>query len=194
MTRPLLIGLYSPYPGCGKSAVASHLQTYHGYNIVSFATPLKHLTIHFLRYLGYDNAAATRLVYHAKEELIPELGVSCRHLQRTLGTEWGRTCVSPTVWIQCWSVQAHEYLQQDRPVVVDDVRFPNEAEAVTSLGGALWRIDRPNSNPDISHASDGACNDFSFSHTINNTFSDLAQLYAHIDALLLLCPDLADAA
>lgn len=102
--------------------------------------------------LGYTSGDAFALLHERKEELVPQLGVSCRHLMRTLGTEWGRTCVSPTIWIETFKQQIAG-LQR---VVVDDVRFPNELEVIQQLGGELWHITRPGLERAIEHASDGA--------------------------------------
>jgi hypothetical protein len=38
--------------------------------------------------------------------------------------------------------------------VISDVRFPNEAEAITNAGGAVIRISRPGAGEGDSHASE----------------------------------------
>lgn len=91
---------------------------------------------------------------------------------RTLGTEWGRECVSPTVWLDVWLAKA----RRKSFVVVDDVRFENEAELIRLVGGQMWRITRPGVERSTEHASEGGLDSWSkFTCDIVNagTISDL---------------------
>jgi hypothetical protein len=165
-----LIGLYSPAPQSGKTTVAAALER-RGFARVPFADPLKAMVAQFLQGLGYREDEAQRLVHIDKGTTIPQLGVTVRHLLQTLGTEWGRTCVAPDVWLKCWAASAmrHSF------VVVDDVRFPNEAELIRSMGGQLWRIERPGLADATGHASEGGLADWAFDWVIVNdgTVEDL---------------------
>lgn len=183
MTRPPIIGLYSPAPQSGKSTVAS-LLAQHGYKLCSFATPLKRLTYHVLTELGISETRADNYVHRDKEELIPELGVSARHMLRTLGTEWGRQCIHPDLWLRCWRLQVEVLLAQNCLVVVDDTRFPNEATAIRALGGELWRVTRSETPNSPEHASEGALDRFTFDVDILND-SDLHTLKAITTQALL---------
>ena len=149
MSLPRLIGLYSPAPGCGKTTVANLLIEHER---VSFAAPLKRAVWNMLNDLGLEGF---RYVYTDKEAIIPELGVSVRHMMQTLGTEWGRACIHPDFWVMIARAETQRIMADDRSVVIDDVRFPNEAEMVFELGGELWRIDRPGVSYDGSHESEG---------------------------------------
>lgn len=66
-----------------------------------------------------------------------------RYAQQTLGTEWGRA-MYPSVWVDL--VRRHiRKLHATSPgavVMVTDVRFPNEVDAVHAEGGVVWRINR----------------------------------------------------
>jgi hypothetical protein len=169
---PQLIGLYSPAAQSGKTTVATTLGYTHGYTIVSFASPIKYVIANFLCQLGYAANQATYLTTVDKEAMIPELGVSARHLMRTLGTEWGRECVCPDVWLKCWEVQCRKV---NGPIVVDDVRFPNEFDLVKKLGGRMWRIERPGVQRLTYHASEGGLDKYAFDATLVNagTVDDL---------------------
>lgn len=159
---PHLIGLYSSAPQSGKSSVAAYLSTY-GYRTVSFASPLKAMVRSFLTHAGYTYDQVDDLLAAShKEKVIPEFGVSPRHLMQTLGTEWGRECVSPDVWLKCWSRNVKHYLGSDLPVICDDVRFPNEADLIRKLGGELWLVTRPGVKRNTSHASEGALDNFPY--------------------------------
>jgi hypothetical protein len=71
-----------------------------------------------------------------------------RHFLQRLGTEWGREMIGGDVWIRCWNrdimASAVEHFG-DILVVSDDVRFPNEADAIRAHGGIVVRIERDGS-------------------------------------------------
>lgn len=69
---------------------------------------------------------------------------------QTLGTEWGRRCLGDDFWLRVW-----EATRPFGPVVVDDVRFPNEAEFLRARGGRIYRIERVGSIGDR-HVSERA--------------------------------------
>tara|TARA_R100000951_G_scaffold11277_1_gene9399 strand:- start:37 stop:594 length:558 start_codon:yes stop_codon:yes gene_type:complete len=148
-----LIGLYSHAPGSGKSTVAGMLK---GYKRLSFADPLRKFSAQILSSLGYNGLACSR---DKKEEKIAELGVSPRQMMQTLGTEWGRSCIHPDLWIMVAAGAVERQLKRGRNVVIDDVRFPNEAEMIRRLGGELWLVDRPGVVYEGGHASEGALAD-----------------------------------
>lgn len=135
----MLIGL-SGLAGSGKSEVARVLIEEFGFERVKFADPLKNMLRRMLADAGHCDDDVERMIEgDLKEVVIPEIGVTPRHLMITLGTEWGRDQVRPDLWTRLWGMRADVF---DR-VVADDVRFPNEVEAIRARGGALWKIDRP---------------------------------------------------
>lgn len=174
---PRLIGLYSPAPQSGKSSVAAYLTSY-GYRTVSFASPLKAMVRSFLAHAGYTHDQMDDLFGPAKkEQILPELGVSPRHLLCTLGTEWGRECISPDVWLKCWQRNVKYYLDNDLPVVCDDVRFPNEAELIRKLGGELWMVTRPGVRRRGNHASEGSLDGYAYFDRRLSNAGSLMELY-----------------
>jgi hypothetical protein len=150
-----LIGLYSPAPRSGKTAV-SHALERSVFVRVPFAEPLKEMVFPLLVSIGYTPEQAAQRLYSDKELVLDHLGVSTRHLLQTLGTEWGRTCIAPDMWLRVWQarIKRHEY------VVVDDVRFENEAELIRSLGGEMWKITRKGMVNTHTHASEGSLDDW----------------------------------
>lgn len=169
--RPALIGIYSSAPNSGKTTLAA-LLTEHGYEVVSFAYTLKTMVRVLLNQLGHSATDAQRLVFSAKEELIPELGVNTRHLLQTLGTEWGRQCVHPQLWLLCWEAAVMKYHAAGVPVVCDDVRFFNEAQLVRRLGGEMWHLRRNIVTPPSEHASEGDLDSYPhFDRRVDNTGS-----------------------
>ena len=162
MTLPYLIGLYSPTPGCGKTTVANLLAEHRR---VSFAAPLKEAVSHILHELGLPGF---HYAYTDKEAIIPGISVSARHMMQTLGTEWGRACIHPYFWVMIARAKAERIMKDGRSVVIDDVRFPNEAAMIRELGGELWRIDRPGVTYNGDHSSESGLEDIAPDRVIVN--------------------------
>jgi hypothetical protein len=145
-----IIALTGP-KGTGKSTLAAHLVRLHGYRHFSFAQPIREMAKVLVPELNWDHLTTAE-----KETPVPWLGVTPRHILQTLGTEWGREQVSPEVWVR---VMLHTLDQAAkagvRRAVVDDVRFPNEAEALLARGAELYgmRREAPQDAPD-GHSSE----------------------------------------
>lgn len=156
MTKPKLIGLYSPTPGCGKSTIAQLAEEY-GWVTVSFAWPLKAM----LRGLFESVEMGHRFEYYStegKEEPIPEFyGKTFRFMARTLGTEWGRNLIHRDFWIQTFRLRVIPFLDQGVVFICDDTRFENEAlTIIKEFGGEIWKIERScAAHLGSSHVSDG---------------------------------------
>lgn len=182
-----LIGLYSPAPQSGKTTVANSLQA-RGYEKVAFADPIRTMAISLLTSLGLSESEACRLCFTDKHELIAPIKVTARHLMQTLGTEYGRACIHPHLWVMCWQHKVTTHLQAGNSVVCDDVRFPNEAQAILSLGGELWHIHRPGALRGTTHSSEGALDDFPHFHRHIVNAGTLDDLHQRLNILL---PELA---
>lgn len=124
--------------GAGKTTAADMLCQNNGFSRVKFADPLKNMIRTLFYDAGYDEEETERYVEgDLKEEPVGFLlGRTARHLMQTLGTEWGRDCVHEQFWVNMFGAMAG----QKSLVVVDDLRFPNEADYVVSQGGILVRI------------------------------------------------------
>ena len=169
MSTPLLIGLHSKKPGSGKSTVASFLCDQFDYQVKPFAGPLKRMVRQFLEDAGLNNEQIGHYMSVGKEQILPgewDRPTTARHLMQTLGTEWGRELVGGTVWLKLWGSS----LGKGR-VVVDDVRFPNEAAEIKARGGEVWLIERDVQSSDavLSHKSEsGLGDDYEFDGTLYN--------------------------
>lgn len=134
MSAPSLIAL-TGYAGSGKSTVAEYLESRHGYRRIRFADPLKDM---LKAGFGLTDAHVNGAL---KGEVLPVLGGRTpREAMQTLGTEWGRDIIHPDLWILAWRARVEA---SDRGVVVEDLRFVNEANVVNRYGGEIWRIKRP---------------------------------------------------
>lgn len=169
-----IIALWSPAPGCGKSTVAGILAQ-QGYQIVPFAEPMKRMIVALLLRAGYSMEEAHQYTRVSKHEPLKRLRgePTARHLLQTLGTEWGRDCISRDLWTGIW---ADEVLQREK-VVVDDMRFVNEVAAVRKLNGQIWEIQRPGVTTTTKHRSEAGLPGVQFDRTIINdgTIEDLAR-------------------
>lgn len=180
---PRLIAFCSPAPGSGKSTAADHLVNSYGFERLSFATPLKKMADAFLFAMGMSNYEITQRLYGSrKEEVIPSLGVSARHVMRTIGDEWGRQCIKESVWVDVTIARAKEIMKHGRSVVIDDMRFPNEYGAVTLAHGDCFRVVRPGATVTSSHASEGQLDLVAMPEIWNQ--GSLADLYAAVDRAL----------
>ena len=160
-----LIGL-TGYAGTGKDSVREILETDHEFCGLAFAEPIRAMLVE----LFSSNGIGSEWIYERelKEQVIPELGVSYRHMAQTLGTEWGRN-LQPDFWLRI----AQSYLldleeQGHTHFVISDVRFCNEAEWVRKNGGVIWRIDRPGVAPVRPHASEAEIEHIEADWTLRN--------------------------
>lgn len=121
--------------GSGKTTAARMLAEA-GYVHQKFAGPLKDM----LRIMGLTEDQLEGDLKEVGCDLL--CGKSPRQAMQWLGTEWGRELIGADVWANAWKVRAKAVLDAGGKVVVDDCRFPNELDAVRSLGGKAFRIIR----------------------------------------------------
>lgn len=142
-TPRIVIGL-TGLAGSGKSTIAKRLTCEHRFSRKPFAYPLKAMLSAVgvpTDILDGDNAA--------KEAPLDVLGgKSCRHAMQTLGTEWGRMQMDGDFWVRLWERGTANLTR----IVADDVRFPNEVEAIRRLGGVILRVERRGSGTAVNPA------------------------------------------
>ena len=171
-TLPRLVALCGA-AGSGKSAAADYLVEHYGYWRIKFAGPLKDML--YAIGLTHDEIEG-----HSKEAKSSTLcGRTPRYVMQTLGTEWGRNIVGPDLWVNIWR-QKVERLAAENPqarIVVDDMRFGNELDAVKQLGGTRIMLHRANSGRRASdHVSESSLPVDNDTRVIIND-GDLAQLH-----------------
>ena len=146
---PLPIVGFTGFQESGKTTAAKWVAHQFGWRRMPMAGPLKTM----LCALGLDNRDINGDRKTAPNDLL--CGKTPRHAMQTLGTEWGRNCIGPDIWVNAWKLKLRNWYGLDmvKGVVCDDIRFPNEVEAVKSMGGIVIRIDRPGKRGD-GHASE----------------------------------------
>jgi hypothetical protein len=165
----LLIGL-SGYARSGKDTVAELLCLNYGYKRVSFADPMRQAL--YVLSPKLDNIVRLSEYVDDYGWDVAKQNQEVRRLLQVFGTEVGRKMFGLDFWIDI----ALKDLSGDTQVVISDVRFPNEADAIAKLGGSMWRINRKNHSAVNGHASEHAMDNYMFSHVIYNdgTLDDLS--------------------
>ena len=174
----LVIGL-TAYAGSGKTAVAEMLKK-QGFSHAKFAAPLKAGFRGMLSEMGFRPDTIERMVEgDLKESSFGALsGSTPREWMQWLGNE-ARETFGEDVWV---NPMIHKLLDfKAGPVIIDDVRYANEANAIRGLGGFIWHIDRPGVGPVNGHVSE---NIVPSDLTINND-SDLLSLENDVATALL---------
>lgn len=184
----MIIGLTGK-KGCGKST-AARLIAYHehfsglGFGLISFAEPLKNMAHLLLRDLGIDTSRDLD-----KAAVLPVINVSPRRLYQTLGTEWGRHLIHPDLWV---FALAGRLKNLNWPhIVIDDVRFENEAGFIRAQGGLIIHIDRPCLADDDPHESEtGIAFQSGDERLVNNHLDDfLHQFKCLVESKLPVRPE-----
>lgn len=125
--------------GSGKTTLAELLVQEDGFCMVSVATPIKEMLLSLG--LSHDEIYGS-----GKEEACDLLcGKTPRHAMRTLGTEWGRKQIGQSLWTNAWSKRVNTELGHGK-VIVDDIRFDDEADVVKQLGVNPTLIDHRHDN------------------------------------------------
>lgn len=115
----------------GKDTVGGLLVNNHTFTRVSFASPLKRMVSVLLEECGYDEDEIERMVDGDQKEIpVPELGgKTTRYVMQTLGTEW-RDMIHKTLWVDIAKRKISDLNDSGDDVVVTDLRFPHEADAL----------------------------------------------------------------
>lgn len=181
MGKPALVALYSPAPRSGKSTVAAHLDAAHGYAVHSFAAPLKRMAEALLASTGYlDEVHADISSGCLKDSPIPDLGITGRGIQVLLGEAF-REKVAPDFWVKVLARRIANQCGLGRPIVIDDLRRPNEYEWLRKAGAKIIKVVRPDTPRFVQ--GEGLLDHCRFDWTITNDGS-LRQLRASVDDFL----------
>jgi len=134
-----LIGLTGP-AGCGKTTLANILIEDHEFTRVKFADPLKDMLRAMYRNTGMSpDDIERRLEGDLKEVKCDIIGCTPRWAMQTLGTDWGRKLINENLWLNL-TIAVLADMPDDARIVIDDVRFDNEAQVVSLYGGRTYMI------------------------------------------------------
>lgn len=175
----------------GKDTAALALVAKYRYTRLAFADPLKELA------LAIDPLIPTSIDSHGRihtrlSALIRDVGWEYAKdhyqevraiLQRTGG---GVREIDETFWLTAMRRKINSAEAWNIPVVVADVRYPNEADMLRSRGFLLIRITRTDggeSGSAATHDSETALDSYAADITINNN-GTIADLETHLSAVL----------
>jgi hypothetical protein len=153
--------------GAGKDTIADFLVKDHKFVKLSFADPLKRIC-HDVFDFSEEQLWGPSSARNAEDKRYPRSPfgsekvtefLTPRYALQRLGTEFGRDCYAP-IWVELAIRQAKTILEQNvsydrvrgiipnlmgpkRGVVIPDVRFRNELEAIKAAGGKVVRVVRP---------------------------------------------------
>ena len=144
---PTIIGIM----GCkraGKNEFAESLRLSSGLaekaHVFAFADAIREIMYAVDPIIGYEDGEFVRYStvvdesgYEAAKKY-PEF----RQFAQRLGTEGGRAVFGEDVWVNLVMEKISDLPDSDL-VTIPDVRFPNEYEAIKSMGGFIVRVDRP---------------------------------------------------
>lgn len=136
--KPIVIG-FAGRAEVGKTTIANALATNLrqrglSVSVAPFAAPVKRIA----REMGWDGAKDAK----------------GRRLLQLLGTECGRECIGPDVWVDLWrreniggpklldAIFGQECNRQHDVYIIDDVRFANEAAMIRELDGPVYEVRR----------------------------------------------------
>lgn len=169
--------------GSGKSTAAEYLADEYGFTRTRLATPLKAMLRAYLATVGVDGVTVERMIEGDLKEVPSDVlaGRTPRYTMQTLGCEFGRDIMGPSFWVHAWKRACDEALGAGAwGVCVEDVRFPDEAEAIRAKGGKVICIVRPGLTVG-SHRSEAM--GFSPDHTIRND-GPVEILCARLDGIM----------
>lgn len=149
MPAPTLIGL-TGRKRAGKDTVAARLGL-HGFVRVAFADPLKATMYDLDPFVGPFKDPRTGIVYETLrlQRVVDMLGWDAakalpevRRLLQAHGVAM-REHVGESVWVDAAMATVEGHLDAGRSVIVTDVRFPNEVDAIAARAGFHVHVTRP---------------------------------------------------
>ncbi len=180
----MIIGLVG-FKQVGKSTAAKYLEDkYSAVRINMKDALVAELRKNFPTLL--EEIARTTDFDQGLERAIDELFETKPPLMRALMQNYGtevRRGDNPDYWTDRWKESAGQLIDGTN-IVVDDVRFLNEAAAVREMGGIIVRLVRPDITSGGTHTSETEQLSIEVDHTIECFPGDHQHLYDALDALM----------
>lgn len=167
-----LIGLHGKAQA-GKDTTGKYMSWLCGYPTYAFAEPIKVLINNLF---GWDERHSNG---ELKEIVDPYWGISPRYAYQTFGTDWGRNLINSDIWL----MKAMRTYEQNKSLIITDVRFENEADWIRQNGGIVVHISRESALQVNKHISE---NGIRFHHDdcwLDNN-DDYDNLYNNIHYLI----------
>lgn len=108
-----------------------------------------------LERMGYSDATCRALILQLENTLNRPYFVSLREMLQFVGTEYFRA-LDPNFHVK----RTVETLDPNKNYVCDDMRFPNEVDALRRVNAKLFRVNRPTHSNTGNHPSEIALDDY----------------------------------
>lgn len=168
--------------GSGKTTLCKFLKDYAaqvGVNAeeVSFADPIKHTVASVFGVNIVDC-----YTQEGKNKKIEGFDITVGQALQIVGATL-RDAIDKDIWVKA-AMKAINYQASTNIVIISDVRFPNEVEAIRKAGGFVVRLVgdpmgvRANSNRDLTHESETALDNYQWTlgSVIDNSKEDMMSL------------------
>lgn len=170
----------------GKDTVSDFLVKEHGYHQYAFAGPLKEAVKEMFLMTENQVNGDEKEVFDERWNITPRklmqiIGTELFHYDIHKYTEPEEFDMGREVWVNRFKIWYKD--NEDKNVVVSDVRFEHEANKIRELGGEVWKVVRPNLESSDAHASESEMESIVPDHLINND-STIEDLYKKVDSLL----------
>lgn len=173
------------FKGSGKNTVADYLVEKYGFNIYSFADPLKKGLVEIFGFT-YDEMWGNK-----KEEINKFWGISGRDVLQKMGTEVFQFEI-PKLFPELrdigrnfWLKRFELWLNQTNheKIVIPDLRFFHEYEMLTKYETEIWDVTRDDIDKNDLHESEQAQLNIPYDVKIYN-IGTIEKLYNQIDFLI----------
>lgn len=174
----MIIGI-SGYAQVGKDTVAAYLVEKYGFTRVAFADPIREAVYRLNPKINIADMRGVPLAVAVDGlgwESVKVDSQDTRELLQRMGTEVGREMFGDNFWVD----QAMKKASEFENVVITDVRYPNELEAILGHSGAVWRVVKEGTDAVNRHASESALDGYDFEYIIFNNDTK-ESLYESID-------------
>lgn len=164
----------------GKSTASAYMESTHGFVRINFKSAM------------IEEIKKTMPAFLAKEAEIHNCTIddlfntkpgSFRQFLQNYGTELRRS-EEQDYWVNQWLTRANQmYLDKNVGIVVDDVRFINEAEMIKRAGGVLIRVVKEGQDTVMAHQSETEMSQIVPDYTIVAKPGDVESLCNQIQAI-----------
>ena len=157
----MIIGICG-HKGSGKAYLGNLLKEYTGFKVVHFADPIKDILCDLFK-ISKDELNELK---NSEDSKI--LGTNMRSILQVFGTNIMQRFCGKRIWVDL-------VLKEDN-LIIADVRFQHEVDAILEKGGFIIKLDSPCLDSHISESGIDKIPDSCFKYIFDNTKKDTSIL------------------